>query len=259
VVTGSTDGIGEAYAHELAKDGLNIALISRSEDKLKRVAHDIESKHNVKTDIIQADFKNESVYTDIEQRLAEKEISVLINNVGVMIAHPKFYEELTWDDIQGHVNVNMRAMLSMMKIVLPQMVNKEKGAIVNIASIASSCPIPFLGIYAASKVFVKYVSEAVAWEYSGLPGISVQTVCPGYVRTNMVAFSPFLRHSNLFVPTPSQFAACATASIGYTSTTTGYYTHGFLKWLMDKCPQSLLVFLMKYQQKFLRATSKNKE
>ena len=77
----------------------------------------------------------------------------------MMISYPKYYEEVTEADIWGHTNVNMASVLAMTKLVLPQMVNRGRGAIVNIASIAGTGPIPLLGIYAASKVCLQFLCQ----------------------------------------------------------------------------------------------------
>merc|ERR1719431_1254743 len=112
------------------------------------------------------------------------------------------------------------------------MIERKKGAIVNISSIAATSDIPYLSIYAASKAFVLFLSKGVTGEYTDIPGIHIQTVTPGYVSTNMIAFSSLIHTPNPFTPTPAQFAACAVATIGYTSITTGYYTHGVMKWFV---------------------------
>jgi len=248
VVTGCTDGIGKAYAHELARDGLKLVLVSRSMEKLQRVAKEIEAEHKVETEIVQVDFKNENIYNKIASHLEKKNISVLINNVGVMLGSPMPFGQCSWDDIQGHVNVNMRSVASMMKLVMPSMIEKKKGAVVNISSIAANSDIPYLGLYAASKIFVKYLSKATASEYSNIPGIHIQTVTPAYVSTNMISFNAYLHAPNPFTPTAGRFAACAVSTIGYTSVTTGYYTHGVMKWFSDKLPDFLSSFVMKYMQ-----------
>lgn len=259
MVTGCTDGIGRAYAHELAKDGLKLVLISRSLAKLEKVAKEIEAEHKVETEIVQVDFKNEDIYSKIASHLEKKNISVLINNVGVMLPRPMRLCEASWDDIQGHVNVNMRSVASMMKVVMPGMVEKGKGAVVNISSIAANSDIPYLGLYAASKIFVKYLSKATASEYTHLPGIHIQTVTPAYVSTNMISFNQYLHAPNPFTPTASHFAACAVSTIGYTSVTTGYYTHGVMKWFSDKLPDFLSSFVMKYMQLAILKTMRHRD
>ncbi|XP_047740237.1 inactive hydroxysteroid dehydrogenase-like protein 1 isoform X2 [Hyalella azteca] len=216
-----------------------------------------ESLYKVDTAIIQADFsEGRSLYSRIKEQLAGKEIGVLINNVGVMIPYPKLYEEITEEEIWRHINVNMGSVAAMMSIIMPQMLARGKGAVVNIASIAAYGPMPMLSIYAASKAFVEFLSRAVACDYFMRRGITVQTVTPCYVSTNMTSFSKYTHSTNLFIPTPAQFAASAVSSIGYTDYTTGYWTHGIQKWFVHFLPRPVFMWAMFLQQKFLRSTVK---
>lgn len=154
-----------------------------------------------------------------------------VNNVGVMLPHPMEFELASERDIWAHINVNMATVPVMTKLVLPGMLSRGRGAIINLSSIASTFPIPLMGIYAATKVcvvpelcfglvlllnqfalytvhlsaigslslilcvlllllqvFVDFFSQALEWEYRG-SGITVQTITPGYVSTNMLKFS----------------------------------------------------------------------
>ncbi|KAB7500083.1 Inactive hydroxysteroid dehydrogenase-like protein 1 [Armadillidium nasatum] len=234
VVTGCTDGIGRCYAEELAKEGLNIVLISRNIDKLKRVAAELGSKYKIETEIVQVDFSDGlPIYSKIEKHLQDKEIGMLINNVGVMLPYPKYFTTVTESELWSHINVNMASVCAMTKLILPQMVNRGKGAIVNIASIAGAGAIPLMGIYAASKAFVDRFSQALEYEY-GSKGITVQTVNPSYVATNMTSYSPWIGTANFITPPPSVFVKHAVSTIGYAKRTTGYWVHGIQAWFVEK-------------------------
>lgn len=252
VITGSTDGIGKSYAKELAKRGMNVLLISRTKEKLERVAKEIGDEFNIETEIIQADFSDGlPIYENISTHLKNKEIGILVNNVGIMLEYPKAFNEVTERDIWGHVNVNMASVCAMTKLVLPEMLARKKGAIINIASIAASDPIPLMGIYAASKAFVEYFSVALENEYCGT-GITVQTVTPSYVATNMTSFSSLINTPSLVTPTADTFAASAVRTLGYTSLTSGYWTHGIQSWIVDTfCPRWLFMIFMKNTNKLL--------
>ncbi|KAG7160935.1 Hydroxysteroid dehydrogenase-like protein 1-like 1 [Homarus americanus] len=182
VVTGCSDGIGKEYAKELAKSGMNIILISRTLEKLQKVSTEIGQEYGVETEIVQLDFMTgRPIYEDIAKHLEDKEIGVLVNNVGVMLSHPMEFELSSDKDIWNHINVNMASVPAMTKLILPGMLSRGKGAIINVASIAGLHPIPLMGIYSASKAFVDYFSQALDWEYRG-SGITVQTVTPSYVH-----------------------------------------------------------------------------
>lgn len=125
VVTGATDGIGKAYAEELAKRGFNVVLISRTLEKLEKVSREIERQTQQKTRIIQADFsKGLEIYSNIEDGLKDLDIGVLVNNVGIMFTH-KSTPFLNTPDLgkklSDIVNCNMLSVLQMTRIVLPRM------------------------------------------------------------------------------------------------------------------------------------------
>ncbi|CAL4063904.1 unnamed protein product, partial [Meganyctiphanes norvegica] len=252
VVTGCTDGIGKSYAKELAKSGMNILLISRTTEKLEKVSKEIGDEFSVETEIVQADFSNGlPIYENIAKHLQNKQIGILVNNVGLMLAYPQAFNEVSERDIWGHVNVNMASVCAMTKLVLPEMLARKKGAIVNIASIAASGPIPLMGIYSASKAFVEYFSLSLESEYSR-SGITVQTVCPSYVATNMTSFSPLINTPSLVTPSADTFAASAVRTLGYTSLTSGFWTHGIQSWIVNSfCPRWLFMIFMKNTNKLL--------
>lgn len=224
VVTGSTDGIGKAYAHELAARGFNIVLISRTLVKLDKVAQEIRAKHNVEVEVIQADFSNgRTIYDHIADNLSNKDVGILVNNVGVLAVPTKF-ENITEDEIWNQVIVNVASVPAMCKMVLPGMLARKRGLIVNVASSAAVAPFPLFQVYAATKAFVRSFSKSLEFEYRRT-GLDVQTVLPGAVATNMTAWSKTISKPSLGVPTADKFARHAVATIGYASETAGYWNH----------------------------------
>ncbi|KAK8768663.1 hypothetical protein V5799_014873 [Amblyomma americanum] len=153
VVTGGTDGIGKQYARQLAKRGLNIILISRDMEKLRATAQELEFDFRVRTQIIQADLsEGRHIYPEIAKQLEGKEIGILINNAGVMYDSPSLFLNVPEKKLIESVNINMMAVMMMTYIVLPQMVERKKGLIVNMSSISSFYPLPLMAVYSASKV-----------------------------------------------------------------------------------------------------------
>ncbi|XP_047647138.1 very-long-chain 3-oxoacyl-CoA reductase-B-like isoform X3 [Phacochoerus africanus] len=224
VVTGATSGIGKAYAHELARRGLNIVLISRDLNKLEREAKEIERLHGKSTRVIQVDFTGGlEIYEAIEAGLKDLEIGVLVNNVGRSYTRD-LRKLLDCEDIGKKIldviNCNMLSVAQMTRIVLPQMVARAKGIIINISSSADSRPCPYLAMYAASKAFVRSFSAAVGAEYSS-EGIVMQTVSPLVVETNMT----WPLKSGLFVMKPEDFARQALDTLDLTSQTPGCLNH----------------------------------
>lgn len=231
VVTGATDGIGKAYAKALAKKGLNVVLISRTHSKLEEVAKEIEAESKVLTKIITADFTSgPEIYDNIRAQTAELEVGVLVNNVGMSYANPEFFLALPNQEkfINQVVTCNIFSVTRMCTLFLPGMVERRKGAIINISSLSAVIPAPMLTVYAASKAFVDKFSDDLATEYFR-HGITVQSVLPGPVATNMSK----IRRATWMSCAPKTFVSSALATLGVARHTTGYYPHSLLQLGID--------------------------
>lgn len=224
VVTGSTAGIGRAYALELARRGLDIVLISRSHKKLRSVADEIESQYGRQTLVIQADFtEGHSIYPVIAEQLKDLKIGILVNNVGMNYAG-MLMNFLDVPDAEKRttevINCNILSVTQMSRMILPQMVNRAKGLIINISSEAGCQPQPMLTLYSATKIFVTYFSRCLHAEYQ-TRGVTVQCVTPLMVSTNMT-------HNikvNPLVKSAASFTKDALNTVGYSSYTSGCITH----------------------------------
>ncbi|XP_069799584.1 very-long-chain 3-oxoacyl-CoA reductase-B-like [Dendropsophus ebraccatus] len=224
VVTGATDGIGKAYAEELAKRGFDVVLISRTLEKLKNVARGIEQETGRKTKVIQLDFTGgPEIYPKVEQELKELDIGILVNNVGMTYSElpvrflglPDVNERVT-----AIMNCNMTSAVQMTRIVLPHMIQRKKGLIINLSSEAGSHPFPMLTIYSATKVFLDYFSRALNIEYKS-KGITVQSVMPLMVSTNMTKHV----QGNPLMKTAIEYARESLNTVGYTHRTNGCLSH----------------------------------
>lgn len=226
VVTGATDGIGKAYAEYLAKKGLNVVLISRTQSKLEDVSREIMTKHKVDTKIVVANFTSkEDIYYNISKQIADLDIGVLINNVGMSYPYPEYFLDLKNKDemYSNIIDCNINSVTNMCKIVLPGMVDRRRGVIVNVSSTAAQIPSPLLTVYSASKAYVEKFSADLATEYKKF-GITIQCILPGYVATNMSK----IRSSTWMAPTPQKYVEEAARRIGVLEKTTGYFPHSIL-------------------------------
>ncbi|CAL8293658.1 unnamed protein product [Gadus morhua 'NCC'] len=181
VVTGGSEGIGRAYAFELASHGMNVIILSRSKDKLERTAKEIEEETGKRVKVLVADFSRDDVYREIEDNLKDLEIGVLVNNVGILpsMIPSKFLETKNLNQTMTDViNCNMRAMAEMCRICLPGMEKRGKGVIVNLSSGVATIPCPLYSLYSASKVFVERFSLCLQAEYSA-KGIIIQYLKAG--------------------------------------------------------------------------------
>lgn len=223
VVTGSTDGVGKAYAEALAQKGMNIVMISRSLSKLENVGGAIEEKFKVRTKLIAADFtEGPATYQKIEKELYGLEIGVLINNVGMSYPYPEYFIDLAdrQNVYQDIIQCNICSVTNMCQLVLPQMIERGKGVIVNVSSSAALFPSPLLTVYAASKAYVDKFSTDLAIECAK-KGIIVQSLLPGYVATKMSK----IRRSTWMAPSAPRYVSRALLTIGIEEKTTGYYPH----------------------------------
>lgn len=225
IVTGCTDGIGKSISFELARRGLNIILISRSLPKLEKVASEIKSTTQAETKIIVADFsKGREIYKNIEEGLKDLDIGILVNNVGIQYSYPMYFGELPEDELWSLININIGAATQMTRLVLPSMYSKRKGAIVNLSSGSKLQPLPFMNLYAASKIFLDYFADALRHEYRN-SGITIQNLCPYLISTKINHFSDRLRRVNIFTPDTDTYAYHALNTLGIIDNTTGYWPH----------------------------------
>merc|ERR1712179_95866 len=259
VVTGCTGGIGREYALGLAKKGMNLVLVSRSKQKLEDLEQEIMKTHKVKTMVIVADFTQIEVLDHIVAKLRESkvDIGVLVNNVGILGPHFQPFLELDRKTVKDMITVNISAATVLCHELLPDMVKKGKGAIINIASTASYLSGPYLAEYFATKHYLHAFTEAIAIENEGT-GVIIQEVDPGHVATEMTKdFAP-----DPATPMASTFVASALATLGYSQRTMGYWVHGLMMCQMDIIPTHWLrmrIMEMVGKKNYLHALEKNRK
>jgi uncharacterized protein len=192
LITGASSGIGEAFARALAARHHNLVLVARSREKLESLAADLGAKQGILAEAMPADLSLNGGATGLIRTLGERglEIDLLVNNAGFG-AQGEFWK-LALDRQLEMLRLNINALLELTYLLLPGMIERRRGALVNVSSTASFQPVPYTTTYAATKAFVTSFSMALAEEVKQY-GIRVVTLCPGGTRTNFFAAGQYHR------------------------------------------------------------------
>ena len=175
VVTGASAGIGRELSRVLAREGFDLVLVARREAQLEELAEDLSSSYAATSTIAAVDLAEPGA-ADAVVAAAPRPIDVLVNNAGFG-GLGRFASRSRADDMRM-VTVNVAALTDLTKLVLPTMVKRGRGRVLNVASTAAFQPGPFMAVYYASKAYVLSLSEALAEELSGT-GVTVTCLCPG--------------------------------------------------------------------------------
>jgi uncharacterized protein len=182
LITGASAGIGQAFAQELAKRGMNVILVARSNDKLHSLATELSQTHGIRAEVVAADLSQAdevlTVYETVQER--QLEVDLLINNAGFANYAP--FEAIALERDHAQVMVNVVALVDLTHAFVPEMLARGSGAVLNVASTGAFYPMPYMAVYAATKAFVLSFSEALWAEYRK-QGLRVLALCPGPTKT----------------------------------------------------------------------------
>lgn len=181
VVTGASSGIGAVYADRLAERGYDLLLVARDAKRLGEVAANVSSKHGVVAETVAADLTDKSALLQLEARLkADKNITLLVNNAG--FGGTKSLVDSSVDELENMIFLNVTALTRLTAAVLPNLVAKNAGAVINIASVVAVNPDALNGTYSGTKAYVVNFTQSL---YKTLKGtnVQVQAVLPGATRT----------------------------------------------------------------------------
>ncbi|HET6228847.1 MAG TPA: SDR family oxidoreductase [Longimicrobiaceae bacterium] len=209
LVTGASAGIGEAFARELARRGMHVAVSARREDRLRALEDELARAYHVQTVVVPADLAQPGAPSALWASASDdgRRIDLLINNAGFGLRGR--FDELSADRQAEMVRLNCMAPMELMHAALREMRSRRSGAVVNVASIAGYQPIPYMAAYAASKAFVLALSEAVA-EESRDDGVRIVAVSPGPVATEFQQVAgTSVSEKTLGIRTPQQVVDAA--------------------------------------------------
>lgn len=240
VVTGPTDGIGKGFAFQLARKGLNLILVGRNPDKLKDVSDSIKAKNGstqIKTVVVDFSGDLDEGVKRVQEAIEGLDVGVLINNVGVSYPYARYFHEVDEQLLKNLIKVNVEGTSKITHAVLPTMIKKRKGAIVNIGSGAAIVvpSDPLYSVYAATKAYIDQFSRCLYVEYKNM-GIDVQCQVPLYVATKMAS----IKRSSFFVPSTDGYAKAGIRHIGYEPRCTPYWPHSLLWGLASCVPETLV-------------------
>ncbi|GJN41369.1 hypothetical protein PR202_gn00736 [Eleusine coracana subsp. coracana] len=248
VITGPTSGLGRSMARELAGLGLNLVLVGRDPAKLRVLSDAITRSHGIETKTVVFDLSLVSTAQGDEamQRLREAvdglDVGVLVNNAAVAKPGAMFLHEAGVEPLMRIVRVNLLALTQVTAAVLPGMVARGRGAVVNIGSGSSLAlpSFPLFSVYVATKRYVAAFSRSLYAEYKS-KGIDVQCQAPFLLNTNMISSAVRGSFFPVFVVTPDACARAAVRWIGHGGPLcVPNIAHRFQWWISGFAPEVLL-------------------
>jgi len=226
LITGASGGIGLALAKLLAADGHNLVLVARSEDRLRQIADELSLAHRISANVVAVDLARANAAELVVQALGEKQLTVdlLVNNAGFGAYGP--FAENPLDDVLGMIQVNVLALSHLTRLLLPAMLARGSGKILNMASIAAFQPGPLMAVYFATKAYVLSFSEALASEVAGT-GVTVTVACPGPIQSGFqersgMGAAKLIHGKKLVGPEPAAQAALQALKSGKTVVIPGF-------------------------------------
>jgi short-subunit dehydrogenase len=205
LVTGASSGIGLELSTLLARDRHDLVVVARSRDRLEAIARGLTEEFGVAVTILARDLAGPETPTEIARELDERTltIDVLVNDAGFGVYGP--FAETPIEKELEMIQVNAAALTHLTKLLLPGMLQRRRGRILNVASTAAFQPGPLMAVYYATKAYVLSFSEALANELAGT-GVTVTALCPGPTITEFQKQSgmgeTLLFHSPLVMKAP---------------------------------------------------------
>ena len=181
LITGAASGLGFEFCRLLSADGYDLVMVDRDREGLKRASLKLEQSSGVEIQSYVKDLGKNQAAAELYQEMGDRDIDVLINNAGFgLYGH---FIRTDWEIEEAMLQLHVLNMTHLCKLILPKMIHRGSGRIMNVASLAAFQPSPTMSLYYASKAYMLYFSEAVANELKGT-GVSLTVLLPGLFNTN---------------------------------------------------------------------------
>ena len=181
LVTGATSGIGAAFARHYAAQGYDLIITGRREQKVNLFARELMSKHAIDVRVIIAELSDKRDTDMLLEQIKGKDIEVLVNNAG--FGYNTLFQNGSMDVVRSMVEVHVMTALSLIQEVLPDMIKKVRGTIINVSSESAFLLIPGNAVYTGTKTFLKSFTEALHLDLMGT-GVKVQALCPSFTLSD---------------------------------------------------------------------------
>lgn len=183
LVTGASQGIGEAIARRLAEYGHNLIIVARREDVLARLAEELRAAHGVTVDVHACDLSIDEEVTTLIDALSDVTVNILVNSAGIASFGP--FVKQNWEYETNQFNLNATAVFRLTNAVVHPMVTRGEGAICNVGSAAGNIPIPNNATYVFTKAGVNAFTESLHYELKST-GVHCTLLAPGPVRDDVI-------------------------------------------------------------------------
>jgi short-subunit dehydrogenase len=180
LITGASSGIGAEFARQLAGRRCDLVLTARRTQMLDALANDLKARHGIEVETLTADLATPDGIALVEARLARGDVDLLVNNAGFGIGKTFARAELAGQEAM--LSVHMLAPMRLMHAALPAMIERRRGGVINVASLAAFFSLPGNANYSATKAYLMRFSRAVDGEVRR-KGVTVQALCPGFTIT----------------------------------------------------------------------------
>ncbi len=248
LVTGASSGIGRAIALELASLGAGVILVARREDRLEELAEEIRNGPGTPVVVEAQDLAEATAATDLVARIGDAglDVDILINNAGFGV-HGDFMAE-SWERQGAMLQVNIVTLTQLTHLLLPAMVQRKRGHVMNVASIGAFLPVPGFAAYSATKAYVRNFTEGLDAELRGT-GVHAITVSPGGTVTEFMqaAGDDFSKLGLMVSMSPQRCAHIAVTKMlrGRRGVVTGFF-NSIGMWMLRFVPRRLMPFVGKH-------------